>query len=269
MTYSDLMTNRRMAIAIVAVQSILIAVLVFYPNELIAISAVISFVIAAAVWRFGFIIKPALAKQANIIEGFGKYEIPSSQDVIVKKESDRYYASAYLLVRFTQSSTEKTPEQIALTRQSYERALSSLNYVYRISNMICPVDLTGFVDKIKERRSSVESRLSELESLPPSANQGADMTRLKREIESYENQLDKILGGERPMRVMNFAMTCASSRSRDDAIAKAKQQAAELKTVIASTLDTEVLHLGGDEMKRCFEWDYMLPDKDNIDEAIY
>ncbi len=269
MTYSDLMTNKRMATTIVAVQIVLLAILVFYPNELIAIGAVASFVIAAAVWRFGFILKPILAKQANIMEGFGKYEIPPSQDVIVKKESDRYYASAYLLVRFTQSSTEKTPEQIALTRQSYERALSSLNYVYKISNMICPVDLSGFLDKIKERRSSAESRLSELQSLPPSTNQGADMTRLKREIESYENQLDKILEGERPMRVLNFAMTCATSHSRDDAVAKAKQQAAELKTVIASTLDTEVLHLGGDEMKRCFEWDHMLPEKYSIDEALY
>lgn len=267
--HSDLMTNRRMALAVAAVQIVLLVTLVFYPNGAIALAAVASFVLAAVVWRFGFIIKPILARQANVLEGFGKYEIPSSQDIVIKKEGDRYFASAYLLVRFTQSSTEKTPEQIALTRQSYERALSSLNYLYKISNMVCPVDLSAFGDRIKERRSNAESKLSELQSLPPTTNQGAEMARLRREIESYESQLAKILEGERPMRVLNFAMTCASSQSKDEAVAKAKQQAAELKTVISSTLDTEVLHLGGDEMKRCFEWEHMLPDKDNADEALY
>jgi hypothetical protein len=250
-------------------QVILLGALVLYPNEAIAIAAVLSFLVAAAVWRFGFLIKPMLIRSTHTLEGFGKYEIPETQDVIVKKEGDTYYASAYLLVRFTQSATEKTPEQIALSRQSYERALSSLNYVYKISNMVCPVDLTPYIDKIKEKRSTSEAKLSELTSLPANANQGAEMARLKREIESFESQLEKIQAGERPMRVLNYAMTCASSHSKDDAIAKARQQATELKTVIASTLDTEMLQLAGDDMKRCFEWEHMLPEKEKSDEFLY
>ncbi len=267
--YSELMTNRRFAIAIVAVQLVLLGALVLYPNEAIALGAILSFIVAAAVWRFGFIIKPVLVRSAHVMEGFGKYEIPESQDVIVKKEGNRYYATTYLLVRYTQSATEKTPEQVALARQSYERALSSLNYVYKISNMVCPVDLTPHVDKIKERRSATETKLSELSGLPASANQGAEIARLKREIESYESQLEKIQAGERPMRVLNYAMTCASSHSKEDAIAKASQQAAELKTVIASTLDTEVLRLNGDDMKRCFEWEHMLPEREESDDFTY
>ncbi|MFH1393822.1 MAG: hypothetical protein ABII71_05690 [Candidatus Micrarchaeota archaeon] len=267
--HSDIVTNRRLAMMIVAVQLLLLGALVFYPDGLIAIAAIFSFIAAAAVWRFGFLLKPLIARQANILEGFGKYEIPPSQDIILKKEGNRYYAAAYLLVRFTQSSTEKGPEQIALLRQSYERALSSLNYVYKISNMVCPVELAPYVDDIKERRSKAETRLSELSSLPASANQGSDMARLKREIESCGSQLERIQSGERPMRVMNYAMTCASSLSRDDAIAKARQQAAELKTLVASTLDTEILQLSGDDMKRCFEWEHMLPGKDESEEFLY
>jgi hypothetical protein len=135
--------------------------------------------------------------------------------------------------------------------------------------MVCPVDLSPFVDKIKERRSNCEARISELASLPSSSNQGADMARLKREIESCENQLSRIQSGERPMKVLNFAMTCAASNSKDDAIAKVKAQAAELKTVVSSTLDTEILHLKGDDLKLCFEWDHMLPSKDEYDEFLY
>ena len=222
MMHGELVTNKRFAAAVVAVQVVLLAAIIFTGNEAVAIAAVISFVIAAAVWRFGFLIKPAIAKSAHVIEGFGKYEVPDSQDVVVKKEGNKYYASAYLLVRYTQSSTEKTAEQIAISRQSYERALSSLNYVYKISNMVCPVDLTPYVDKIKEKRSNAETKLSELASLPASSNQGGEMARLKREIESCESQLERIQSGERPMRVLNYAMTCASSHSKDDAIARAR-----------------------------------------------
>lgn len=267
--FNEVMTNKRMAILIVLVQFALLAVLIFYPNEIVVVAAILSFVAAAIVWRFGFMIKPAFAKHAHIIEGFGKYEISQAQDVIVKKHGNRYFAATYLLVNFTQSSTEKSADQVMLTRQGYERALSSLNYVYKISNMVCPVDLTGFVDKIKEKRSKAEARLSELASLPQSSNQGSEMARLRREIESCGKQLEKILGGERPMKVVNFVMTCASSPSRDDAISKTKQQAAEIKTVVSSTLDTEVKQLTGDDMKQCFEWEHMLPEKEGIDEFLY
>jgi hypothetical protein len=135
--------------------------------------------------------------------------------------------------------------------------------------MVCPVDLSKHVEKIKERRSKAESRLSEVSSLPATANQGSEMARLKREIESCENQLERIQSGERPMKVLNFAMTCASSHSRDDAVSKVMQQAAELKTLVSSTLDTEISQLRGDEMKRCFEWDYMLPEKEEHEEFLY
>jgi hypothetical protein len=135
--------------------------------------------------------------------------------------------------------------------------------------MVCPVELTPYVEKIKERRSDAEARLSEIISLPSAANQGSEVARLKREIESCGAQLERIQAGERPMRVLNFAMTCASSHSKDDAISRARQQAAELKTVISSTLDTEIMQLSGDDIKRCFEWEYMMPDKNETDEFLY
>lgn len=267
--YNEILTNKRMAILMILVQLALLGALILYPNAIVAIAAVFSFVFAAAVWRFGFILKPIIARHAHLIEGFGKYEMPPSQDVIVKKNGNKYYATAYLLVRFTQSAAEKTPDQIYVMRQSYERALSSMNQVYKISNMVCPIDLTPHVDKIKERRSKAESRMSEIISLPASSNTGAEIALLKREIESCEKQLGKIQSGERPMQVLNFAMTTASSHSKDDAISQVRQQAAEIKTVVSSTLDTEVLQLAGDDLKRCFEWEYMLPEKETMDEYLY
>jgi len=266
---SDILTNRRMAILVALVQLALLAGLILYPNFVIAVAAIITFFIAAVVWRFGFLIKPIITRQANVMEGFGKYEIPPSQDLIIKKEGNRYYATTYMLVRFAHSSTDKTPEQVAAMRQSYERAISSLNYVCKLSSMVCPVDISPHIERIKERRSNAETRLSEVSSLPASANQGAEMARLKREIESYSGQLERIQSGERPMRVINFVMTCASGSSKDEAMTRVKQQAAELKTVLASTLDTEILPLAGDELKRCFEWEFTLPEKEKSDDFLY
>ena len=71
------------------------------------------------------------------------------------------------------------------------------------------------------------------------------------------------------MRVLNFAMTSATSHSKDDAISKVKAQAAELKTVLSSTLDSEVNTLSGDDLKLCFQWDYLLPDKRASDEFLF
>ncbi len=269
MNYNDALTNKRMALIIVIVQLLLLAALLFFPNILVVILATLSFLAAAALWRFGYLLKPIITKQANVIEGFGKYEIPPAQDVIVKKQGNRYFATAYLLINFTASSTEKTAQQIAIMKQSYERSISSLNHICKISNMICPVDLTPYVDRIKEKRSKAESKLSELAGLPLSANQGAEMARLRREIDSCANQLERIQEGERPMRMLNFAMTCATDHSKDNAIAKVKSQANELKTVVASTMDSEVNIIEGDELKKCFEWDYMLPQKNEEDEFLY
>ncbi|MFH1221946.1 MAG: hypothetical protein V1492_02575 [Candidatus Micrarchaeota archaeon] len=267
--FNEIVTNKRMAIVLVLIQILLLLGIFLYQNFLLAIVAIISFVIAAVIWRFGYLIKPMLTKHMHMLEGFGKYEVPSEQDAIVKKEGNRYIATAYMLISFTQSATERTPDQIALMRQSYERALSSLNYVCKISNLVCPINLTPYVEKIKEKRSNAESRLSELSALPTTSNQGSEMARLKREVESYEGQLERVQSGERPMKVVNYAMTSASSTSKDEAIAKVRHQVAELKSVIASTMDTEVTLLFGDDMKRCFEWDMMIPEKEDVEDFLY
>jgi len=267
--FEDIMTNKKMAIGVMFMQLVLLFLIIIQGNWVLSLVALLSFLVAATIWRFGYVIKPMLCRQAHVVEGFGSYEIPPSQDVIIKKNGSRYYATAYLMVNFSQSSTEKTPEQLALTRQSYERAVSSLNYVYKLSNMVCPVDLKAHVDVLKERRGKAETRLSELLSLPPSANQAAEISKLRREIESYDTQLERIQTGERPMRVINFASTSAAGETKDEAMLKARQQANELKTVISSTMDTEVTVLGGDDMKKCFEWDYALPNEQQFGDIAY
>jgi len=54
-------------------------------------------------------------------------------------------------------------------------------------------------------------------------------------------------------------MTTGEGATEDMALAAAKNQANEIKSTISTTLNAEVAVLTGDDMKRCFEWEYLMP----------
>lgn len=83
--FNDILTNKKMALLMILVQIILLFALIIYQNIIVALLAIISFLFAATIWRFGFMIKPIISRNIHYIEAFGTYEIPSSEDVIVKK----------------------------------------------------------------------------------------------------------------------------------------------------------------------------------------
>ena len=61
------------------------------------------------------------------------------------------------------------------------------------------------------------------------------------------------------MGVVAYAQTTAIGLSKDAAVASARTQANELRTVLANALNVEVVQLTGDEMLKCFEWDKFFP----------
>ena len=58
---------------------------------------------------------------------------------------------------------------------------------------------------------------------------------------------------------MAYAQTTAVGLSKDAAVAAARIQANELRTLLANALNVEVVQLTGDEMMKCFEWDKFFP----------
>jgi hypothetical protein len=75
----------------------------------------------------------------------------------------------------------------------------------------------------------------------------------------WENQLNKLIKGVKPMGVIAYAMTTAVGVSKEGAMASAKAQANELRTVLANALNVEVRQLTADEMLKCFEWEMFFP----------
>jgi hypothetical protein len=215
-------------------------------------------VLGVLFWRYGYIMIPLITERTKIImiSDLG-YEIPPSQDVIVKSINGVFYSSAFLGVKIFESATEKTGEETMSYNQFFERAISNIKYVTKIAYML-------YVEDVGEKRKTIETKRAEaqLRLARERDKQQPDvlrMDKLEREVAIWDNQLTKLIKGVKPMGVIAYAQTTAVGLSKDAAMAGARSQANELKTVLANALNVEVVNLSGDEMLKCFEWEKFFP----------
>ncbi len=209
-------------------------------------------------WKYGYIVIPLITQRTNIVmmsdEG---YEVPPSQDVIVKNSGGVFYASAFLGLRIFESATEKSQEENLTYSQFFERAISNLKYVTKVSYMLYVEDVGEKRKLIETKRAEAQLRLARERDKPqPDV---LKMDRYEREAAVWDVQLTKLIKGIKPMGVIAYAQTTAVGLSKDGAIASARTQANELRTVLANALNVEVVLLTGDEMLKCFEWEKFFP----------
>jgi hypothetical protein len=209
-------------------------------------------------WKYGYILVPLITERTNIImmSDLG-YEIPPSQDVVVKKSHGVYYASAFLGVKVFESATEKSMEENVSYNEYFERAMSNLKYVTKIAYML-------YVEDVGKKRKSIETKRAEAQLRLARERDKSEPDVLKidkyeREVAHWDLQLNKLIRGVKPMGVVAYAMTTAAGVSKEGAIASAKAQARELTTVLSNALNVEVKWLRGDEMLKCFEWEKFYP----------
>ena len=209
-------------------------------------------------WKYGYILVPLITQRTNIImmseEG---YEIPPSQDVIVKAANGVFYASCFMGIKIFESATEKTAEENISYGAFFERAISNLKYVTKISYLL-------YVEDIAEKRKTIETKRAEAQlRLARERDKGQPdvlkIDKFEREAAVWDNQLTRLIKGVKPMGVVAFAMTTAADVSKEAAVARAKAQASEIKTVLANSLNVEVVSLTADEMLKCFEWERFYP----------
>jgi hypothetical protein len=121
-----------------------------------------------------------------------------------------------------------------------------------------------YVEDVGEKRKQVETKRAEAQlrlarERDKSQPDVLKMDRYEREAAIWDSQLTKLIKGIKPMGVIAYAQTTAVGLSKDAAIAAARAQSNELRTVLANALNVEVVTLSGDEMLKCFEWDRFLP----------
>ncbi len=236
-----------------------------YGNPVLPVIGAIFFLMSVALWRYGYIIVPVLTKATNIVEVHGGYEVPPTRDYIIKKSESGYFASKFLEVRFYESSMDKNAEEKKTMFDSFEKAVSSLKYIVKISLMISTLDLSNHIEEIKTRRGSVEAKKAK------EAKIAADESmRMDRELAYWNRLLDRITQGERPVEVIAFASTTAFGLTRDEALSRVSRQAKELRTILSSSLGCDVRELTDLDMLKCFEWDYFFPTtQEEIKDALF
>lgn len=223
------------------------------------------FFLTLLLWKYGYLMIPFFTRAANIVEVHGGYEVPPTRDFILKKNEGGYYASKFLEVRFYESSLDKSSDEKRTMFDSFEKAVSSLKYIVKITLMISTLDLSKHIDEIKTKRGAVEAKKAK------EAKIAADETmRMDRELAYWNRLLDRITQGERPVEIIAFASTTAYGLTRDEALARVTRQAKELKTILSSSLGCDVRDLSDLEMLRCFEWEYFYPTtQEEIKDALF
>jgi len=227
----------------------------------VLIGAILCFfgtVLGILFWKYGYLIIPLITQRTNIvmISDLG-YEIPPSQDVIVKSSGGVFYASAFLGLKIFESATEKSAEENITYSQFFERAISNIKYVTKIAYML-------FVEDVGEKRKTIETKRAEAQLRLARERDKPDpdvlkMDKHEREVAIWDRQLTRLIKGVKPMGIIAYAQTTAVGVSKEAAIAAANSQANELRTVLANALNVEVVHLTGDEMMKCFEWEKFFP----------
>lgn len=234
------------------VLSIILSLL--YGNPLLPLAAAAMFTLTLMLWKYGYLIIPFFTRAANIVEVHGNYEVPPTRDCIVRKMPEGYYASKFMEIRFYESSMDKDTEEKRLMFESFEKAVSSLKYVVKISLMISAIDLSNHIDEIKTKRSAVETKKSK------SVRLAADESmRMDRELAYWNRLLERITQGERPVEILAFATTTAFGLTKDEALSRAARQSKELKTILSSSLGCDIRELNDLEMIKCFEWEQFTP----------
>lgn len=231
----------------------------------LAAIAAFLFAISLIVWKWGYWLGPLFTRAAHLSLTGAHYELPPSQDVLIRKTDWGYLATVYLSVQLRHSASFKPQEQQALLMEYFERAVSSLRYLVRLSVMVSPLDTGDYVQSLEERRSLAEHKKSQLRR-----RQSDEGERLSREIESHNAQLRALTAGQRPMQVLAFASTTATGLTREEALSRARSQGQETAAVLSNALSCTVQPLGGEELLRCFEWERQPPpNKEELHDATF
>jgi len=255
--------ERQISAALLAVSGVMLLI-TFMTGGFGQINAIIIIVVAflamssLIVFKYGYWIIPFLTKKVRIIEVIeDPPEITPGQEAVVKKIGDKYYASVFLHVKIYDSVTEKGEEGKEAFMELWERAVSGLKFVTKFTIASIVKDLTRYRESIEAKKASAQLKLAgEREKPNPDQNL---IEKYEREITMWDNMVSKLSIGDKPISNFAFIMTTGAGSTPEQALAVAKSQANDIKSTISTTLGVEVAMLVGEEMRRCFEWEYMVP----------
>jgi hypothetical protein len=212
----------------------------------------------AVVYEVGFVILPLITGILKVKEiRTGGFEIPPSQDVILKTVGGVYYAAEFLQAKLYESVTAGVQEEQSSYMDMWERAVSSINYPFKFCLISYPEDIIKFREDTETNRAAAQLRLGrEREKPRPDA---ITIDKWEREVAKQNELLARLSSGEKPLGTLMYIMTMSIGVSPAAAIAAVKGQANELKATFSNALNVEISQLKGEDMKKCFDWEVEFP----------
>jgi hypothetical protein len=233
-----------------------LAASLFFSSAPAAAVAAFFFFLSLLIWKYGYLLAPVLLSGAKVVELGWNFEIPPTQDVVVGSRHGSFLATAFLAARIYDSASEKNEAQRRSCGEAFEKAISSAGFPFKVCMQVSRLDLSGELQEAKTRRSVAETRRSQLGS---GARHDPERARYEREIAMWDRLADRLGAGEQPLEVIFYFSTTGSGRTKEEAVARARAQSDELSVVLSSALACEVSRLRGEEMKKCFWWDFFGP----------
>ena len=258
--------NRLYTVLAVAGGFFSLSAALFFGSAPAAALAAAFFFASLVAWKYGYALMPLLFSGAKVVEAGRNFEIPPSQDLVIGKSGGNFLATAFLCAQLYESASEKDEKQRLVMGEMFEKAVSGAGFPFKVCCLVCPLRLGSELDEIRARRSLAESRLAKLRGQKGSA----EAARLKREIAMWGRQVERLTSGEKPLEVVFYFSTTASGLTKEEAISRANTQAEELSVVLSGALSCEMLRLRGEEMKRCFWWDFFGPaDTEDLRDQLF
>ncbi len=243
--------TRTIALICIAGSAISLLLSVSSGSALFAFLCALLLTLSLILWKYGYAIMPSVFLALGLKEKIGDFQIPPSQDIIVKKTQTGYLSTMFLGVRL-----EPSPQDQQAQNANFAKAISSVRSPCKFSILVYNPDMSQALDELKTRRSVAENKKSQLLSDQKSQ---AQVSILDREIAMWTKQIARLAGGEKPVQSLSFVSTSASGESLEESESRVRSQASELRAVLSSALCAELTPLRGEEMKKCFEWEYAIP----------
>jgi hypothetical protein len=239
------------------VSTFIVSGLGFMASFVIMLAAASS-TVGLLLFKYGYWIVPFLTKRVRVIDVIEEpYEFSPALDAVVRKVGNVYYASMFIHVKVYESTTEKSEEEKVAFMDLWERAVSSLKFVTKFCISSYVKDLTKYRSAIESKKADAQLKLANERGKPEPSE--VELDKIEREISMWDNMLSKLSTGDNPIMQITYIMTSGQGPTAEMALADVKNHANEIKSTISTTLNAEVAVLTGDDLKRCFEWEYMLP----------
>ena len=215
-------------------------------NLIFIVATALLLIVAVSVFKLWYIIDSLVFKHTNLIEIFNGYELSGDRNCAIRRKDGRISATTASV--FT---VEKGGEP---ERAQVENLIANFSYPFKFVMQVERLNVEKVLDELQTKRNMKEIELSRIgqkqENVPR-------INHVKREIEQFEHDIAAISGGNAPLRLAYYAMTCAAAETTYDAEERAKSRMRELSSQFDALLKSRSRVVKGSDLLELLKLDSM------------